>query len=60
MARKLNAKQKKILDSATALSWEELSLNMQEALEAINMYENLWSDAERYLHDKHFDRLYSK
>ena len=56
--RKLNKKQKDILDSLNVLTLEDETVI--EKLEKINMFENLISDANRYLIDKHNERLYKK
>jgi len=51
-ARKLSAKQKKLLDSRDAIDWEDLSQEDQTALYRMRDYETLWSDVTRYLGDK--------
>lgn len=53
-ARKLNAKQKKLLDalSSDIFSWDDIPQNIRNQLEKINDYETLWSDAQRYISDK--------
>ena len=56
--RKLTTAQKSLLDKAGATTYYELSMEEIEALEKINDYETLWQDANRYLIDKHFDKLY--
>lgn len=62
MARKLNAKQKRLLDSAPrgTISFDDLPVALQKQIEDANMFEDLWSACERYLWDKSMDERYGK
>lgn len=60
MARKLNAKQKKILDSRQEYCCDELPSNVYDALCKLNCYENMDCDIDRYLSDKALARVHSE
>jgi hypothetical protein len=60
MARSLNIKQKKILDCQSARFSDELPPHIRQQLEKIKVYENMDTDMDRYLTDKHFNTLYKR
>lgn len=59
--RKLSSGQKKILDNY--IKYEDkftIPDEILDQLDKLNSYENMWSDAERYIQDKIINRKYSK
>ena len=56
--RKLSVKQKKILDKQTALFTDQLPQEVYEQVNAVNCYENMDSDIDRYLHDRNGKNLH--
>jgi hypothetical protein len=58
MARKLLKKQKdlliNIMDTNTVIMVKQLSASQLSELEAINDYETLYQDADRFIQDLHF------
>lgn len=58
--RKLSARQKKMIDSEVGKGFYSVTQisGLQEKLEKVNDYETLWSDVERYFHDKEVQLKY--
>ena len=65
--RALTAKQKKLLDSYIEqhkvnghelFSYDELTIEESEKIEAINDTEILWQEVNRYINDKRMERMY--
>ncbi len=61
--RQLTARQKKLLDKEMANDqniedWESLPYEIIKQLEAINDTEILWSETNRYIHDKRMASIY--
>ncbi len=60
--RNLNAKQKKMLnewqDLYNVVSYDQLNEDMQTMLDRINMFENVISCVDRYLHDRKMEKMY--
>ena len=52
MARKLNAKQTKILKTRTETHWDELPWQVRQELEQLNDYEVIHHDVSRFLGDQ--------
>ena len=58
--RKLTKSQKKILDQQAIIgimSWDELSIEVIEEIEAINKTEILWQEVNRYLWDAYWKKF---
>lgn len=53
MARKLNARQKRILANSVAKTCQELPYEIYEQVNKINCYENMDNDIDRFLTEKH-------
>lgn len=64
MARKLNSRHIKILErvfnETQAIEWDAIPFEERQALEKVNYYETLWSDAERWLMDRQFKNKLNK
>lgn len=53
MPRELNKAQKRILDEHNAMSFDDLPSSAQRRVVALNDYETVYQDADRYLWDKY-------
>jgi len=61
--RTLNKKQKNYIDkliSNGTTSTEELPPEIYNFIENMNPHETFWSNLQRYITDKNFDRIYNK
>ena len=67
--RKLNAKQKKLIDKWFDENWtgagslytvDQMSQADQEKLQAMNDHETLWQNADRYIGDKACENVHRK
>jgi hypothetical protein len=56
MARKLSVAQKTLLKARTETDYDDLPHEIQDKINKLNMYENLESDATRFLNDQYFER----